>query len=388
MMGGGREVRAGREVMNERLANAAPGQRAWLDAVRDERAGFRTTTQRVTLRAGFRSYALGSADVSESLARVSYSLRRPGMRLQVAGGPLRFASGDSLAIAGLAPFDARLDLALAERDSLRFGLRAPSSPMTLSGAQVAALATVGTATVDLSSVELGTPASASVRYAHAHPLGSSGSLSATLGADWEPRPDDSRWSYWRGTTLRAGVGVAGSVRGARLSGGLDFTRSFSDSLAGRNLFPGGGSVLARAGVASYLGGGDRLLLDVSAFYFRPFANERGDAANRRIPVGDFVGGSALGVWSLGELLVTPVVVISRESSHGTAAVTTTRGSGWAVASSLAVDVPLGARFSLAPEVGWAKGSLRSELSQQGAGIGRIVESLSGWWLAADISVSF
>jgi hypothetical protein len=387
MMGGGREVRAGREVVNERLADASTGQRAWLDAMRDERAGLRTTAQRLTLRAGLRSYALDAAEVSESLARLTYSLRRPGMKLRVAGGPLRFSSGDTVTIAGLTPIEARLDLALGFRDSLRIALRAPSSPMTLSGAQVAALASVGTATVDLASVDLGTPAGILAGWARTYSLGS-GSLSGTLGVEYEPRPSAHRWSYWRGTTVRAGLLLAADAGRARVTAGVDAARSFSDSLSGRNLFPGGGSVLARAGVSSYLGGGDDVLLDVSTFYFRPFASERVDAANRRIPVGDFVGASALGLWSVRQLLVTPTLVISRESSHGAAAVTATSGSGWAVGSSLAVDVPLGARFGVTPELGYARGSLRSEFSQQGTGIGRIVESLSGWWLAADISMSF
>jgi hypothetical protein len=105
-------------------------------------------------------------------------------------------------------------------------------------------------------------------------------------------------------------------------------------------------------------------------------------------VGDFLGASALGVWSLGELLVTPSVVISRESSEVTSGVSERNGSGWAIASSLAVDVPLGLRFALTPEVGYAGGALSSELGQQGSVIGRTRDALSGWWLAADISVAF
>jgi hypothetical protein len=295
MMGGGREVRAGREVMSERLANQTPGQRAWLDAVRDERAGFRTVAQRLTLRAGIRSYSLGPTEVSESLALLSYSLRRPGMRLRVSGGPLRFTTADTTSIAGVSPLDARLELAIGARDSLRVGLRAPSSPMTLSGAQVVALSAVGTATVDLSSVELGTPAGATVRYARAVALGTSGSFSGMLGVDWEPRPSSARWSFWRGTTVRAGLRASAALGSSQASAGLEVARSFADSLSGRNLFPGGGSLLARVGLASYLGEAGDVVLDVAGFYFRPFATQRTDAANRRIPVGDFLGASAIGV---------------------------------------------------------------------------------------------
>jgi hypothetical protein len=390
MMGGGRDVGAGREVMSERLANAAPGQRAWLEALREGPTGSRNVAQRVTLRAGLRTYSLGSADVSEALTQAAYSLRRPGLKLRVAGGPLRFTSGDSVAIAGVTPLDARLDLALGARDSLRIGVRAPSSPMTLSGAQVAALASLGTATVDLSSVELGTPAGVAVRYARSLPLGPSAGVLASIGVDWEPRPSSSRWSFWRGTTVRAGARATAAAGSALLSAGVEATRSFGDSLGGRNLFQGGGTLLARAGAATYLGGAEAAVVDVSAFYFRPFAAERTDAANRRIPSGDFFGAGAILVWPLGELLVTPTLVVSRESSHAGAGLAATAESGWAALSSLAVDVPLGSRFSLTPELGYARGSLRSAFASGAGGAGgtAFTESLSGWWLATDLSLSF
>jgi hypothetical protein len=389
MMGGGRELRGGREVMSERLASASPDQRAWLEAVRDERTGLRAVAQRVTIRAGLRTYSLGSTEVSEALALTTYSLRRDGMRLRVAGGTLRFANGDRLTIAGVAPLDARLDLAVGARDSVRVGVRVPSSPMTLSGPQVAALASVATATVDLSSVEFGTQASFTAGYARTHPLGASVVVSGTIGADYEPRPSSARWSYWRGTTLRGGARVSGVVGPSQWSARVEVTRSFSDSLAGRNLFQGGGTVLVRTGVASYVGDADQLVLDVSAFYFRPFSTERTDALSRRVPVGDFVGGSAIGIVPLGVLLVTPTFVITRESSHAAAGSTLSRASGWATLSSLAVDVPLASRWSLTPELGYAKGSLRRDIGDVGTAPGfGITESLTGWWLAADVSVSF
>jgi hypothetical protein len=381
MMGGGRELRDGREVMSERLASASPGQRAWLEALRDEQAGFRTVAQRVSVRAGFRSYTLGAADVSESLALVTYSLRRPGMRLRVSGGPLRYDGGNGLAIAGVSPLDARLDLSIGARDSVRIGLRVPSSPMTLSGPQVAALAAVSTATVDLSSIDFGTQASVSGAYVRKQGLGESVALSGLIGVDYEPRPSSARWSYWRGTTLRGGVTVSGQAGSSRISGGLVVTGSLSDSLGGSNLFQGGGTLLARAGVSTDLGEASSAVIDVSTFYFRPLRANHLDAANRRIPVGDFVGASVLGVLPLGALLLTPTLVVSHESSHTASA----RGSAWAALSSLAADVPLGSRWSLTPEVGYAGGSLRSGVSDSAAGIR---ESLSGWWGAAELSVSF
>jgi hypothetical protein len=133
-----------------------------------------------------------------------------------------------------------------------------------------------------------------------------------------------------------------------------------------------------------------VVLDVSAFYFRPFALERSDAANRRTPSGDFFGTGAILVWPLGELLVTPTLVVSRESSRVATDLVATDESGWAALSSLAVDVPLGSRISITPELGYARGWLRSAFGAIGPGVGRtaLSESLSGWWLATDLSLSF
>jgi hypothetical protein len=386
MMGGGRDVRAGREVMNERLASTTPDQRSWLDAMREERAGFRPVSHRITLRAGLRSYRLGPGEVEESLGQATYTFRRPGMKLVVAGGPLRFESGDSLAIVGVSPSSARLDLALRALDSLRVTLRAPSSPRSLSGMQAAALASVATSTVDLSSVELGTPPGVSVRYARAHRLGASGSISGALGLEYEPRPGGSGWSYWRGTTVRAGLGWSVPAASARLGAAVELSRSFSDSLQGRNLFQGGGSVLGRVIVTGGLGESDDLLFDVSALYFRPFAAGRADGVSHRIPTGDFIGASTIGLWRLADLLVTPTLVIARESVRDAAGATFGSGSSWAIGSAVGVDVGLGGRLSLTPEVGWTRGSLPSELGLPGGVRG--TDSLSGWWLATDISFAF
>jgi hypothetical protein len=385
MMGGGRELRGGREAMSERLASTGPGQRAWLEALRDEQAGFRTVAQRATVRAGFRSYSLDAADVSESLGLVTYSLRRPGMRLRLSGGPLRYTNGEGVAIAGVSPLDARLDLSTGARDSLRFGVRVPSSPMTLSGPQVAALAALSTATVDLASIDFGTQASVSGAYVRKQSLRGSATLSGTVGVEYEPRPSSARWSYWRGTTFRGGVTVSGAAGASRISGGVVVTGSVSDSLGGQNLFQGGGTLLARAGVTTDLGDANPAVIEVSAFYFRPLRAQRLDAANRRIPVGDFVGASALAVLPLGALLLTPTFVVSHESSHSASAATSSTGSAWAALSSLAVDVPLGSRWSVTPELGWAKGSLRSAVGDSAGGIR---DSLTGWWAAAELSVSF
>ena len=64
---------------------------------------------------------------------------------------------------------------------------------------------------------------------------------------------------------------------------------------------------------------------------------------------------------------------------------------------MAVNILLARRFTLTPEVGHATGSVRTDvLTSLGTTPGgdpitqrsRIVDSLSGWWLAAGLSLSF
>ena len=51
--------------------------------------------------------------------------------------------------------------------------------------------------------------------------------------------------YWRGKTARVGATVSTSVGEAKLSGGVEVSRSVADALDGRNLFPGGGRSFGR-----------------------------------------------------------------------------------------------------------------------------------------------
>ena len=387
MMGGGGDMRGGREAMSERLANVTPEQRAYLEALREEREGA-DGANRITLRAGTRRYTSGPSEVSESLGEVTYRLRRRAMTLRVSGEPLRFKSGDTLSIAGISSLDARLDLAVGDRDSLRFVLWAPSTPSGLTMSEVTALSSVGTSTVDLSSIQFGTPAGLEARYTHVQPLGGSVLLSATVGGSHEPRPSENESSYWRGTTMRARVGLARARGLTRVSGGLEMTYSFTDSLAGQNLFQGGGTVLARADVTTLL---SDVFVGASASYFRPHSADRPAVGSLREPTGDFKVASALAVWPIGRVFVTPVVVLSHESSESAIATSIVTGSGWSLGTSLWVDIPLARALSLTPEVGHASGSVKTDvLTTLGAEsvTQRNRRTLSGWWVAADLSVAF
>jgi hypothetical protein len=164
------------------------------------------------------------------------------------------------------------------------------------------------------------------------------------------------------------------------------SRSFADSLGGRNLFQGGGTLVARASVGRLLGAAGETLVDLSTFYFRPFSVTRADAANRTVPVGDFMGASAIAVVPVGQLFLTVALVGSRESS---AVSSISSALGRSLGTSFAVDVPVAGRFTVTPEIGFARGSVRRELvSPGGASLGGITEELSGWWATTDFSLSF
>ena len=390
-MGGGRELQGGREAMSERLGNATPEQRAYLESLREQREGFREVVHRVTVHGGFTRYTTGPDQVSEAVSVLSYSLRRPGMNLWITGGPLRFSSGDTLSVFGLSPVEARVDWALGMRDSLRVELRAPSSPSSLTMAEVVAIESVGTSTVDLASIEFGTPTALSARFTHAWPLGARSTISATLGGDHEPRPSGGGSAYWRGTTGRLGVSLSRGSGLARVSGGIDVTRSFSDSLGGDNLFQGGGTVLFRAGYSNLLGSESAVLLDVSAFYFRPFSAERSANSTSRDPVGDFVGLNGVAFWPVGDLFLTPGLRLSRESSQVQSGGDVIEGSGWSLAGSLGLDVLIASGVTVTPQAGYTTGKVRTDLITSINSMTRrfgFSDSLRGWWAGADLSVSF
>jgi hypothetical protein len=364
--------------------------RAYLEELREGAVRVNSVVHRLTVRPGVRSYAVADAEVVESLGLLTYAMRRPGLRVQVSGGPLRFTSEDTLSITGMSPLQATLELGLGPRDSLRVMLRSPSHPSSLSAARVDALASLATATVDLWSIEFGTPVGLSAQLTHAQPVAGL-TLTTTLAGDVEPRPGGTESIYWRGTTVRVGARLSEDASRMRVGLGVDVSRSFGDSLSGRNLFQAGGEVLARVNAVGLLGDAGEGLLDLSAFYFRPYSTDRRRVAGLRAPVGDLAGAGVLVVWPLGELFLVPVLRLSRESGNATSGVSTISRTAWSLGTSLALDVPLGPRATVTPELGYVQGTLRSVLSASStAGDARFASSndLAGWWAAADFSVAF
>ena len=102
-----------------------------------------------------------------------------------------------------------------------------------------------------------------------------------------------------------------------------------------------------------------------------------------------MGINAMAVWPVGDLFAIPILMLTRESSLVTSGGGDIEGSGWSLGTAFAVDIPLTGRFGFTPEVGYTKGSVRTDLiSSTGAGRLGITDSLTGWWGQAEFSLSF
>jgi len=396
MMGGGRDLRGGREAMTERLAGLAPELRAYLDALLRERHPERDRRHALDARVGTTHYESAGADIAEFVGTLAYRFVAPRFSVSLGSGPLRFESEDTLSVTGFAPLRLSVDFGLGSQDSLRLAARGPSWPASLTRAEVMALTSVGTAAADLSSVQFGTPGSASARFVHVMQFHRSVSIAAMLGGDFEPRPGGQEAVYWRGTTALAGLVVNDSGGRTRLGGSVTITRSFTDSLDGRNLFSGGGTVLTRVHGATLLARPEDVFVGASATYFRPYAAGAA-SAGASFPLRDFAGASALLGWPIGSLLLSPAAVLSVESSETSTGTGSVEGSGWSLRTSLGVDVPMGRSAALTPEVGYTTGSVRLDVvtivgtTPAGDPItrtSRSMDPLSGWWFAASWAVAF
>ncbi|HYW49391.1 MAG TPA: hypothetical protein VE861_02230, partial [Gemmatimonadaceae bacterium] len=265
-------------------------------------------------------------------------------------------------VRGAAPVGGRLDLRLRSADTLRLFAQSASFPSTLTDAQAQALAAVGTSTIDVDAAALGVTARFGGRYAFTQPLGGSGmSLSLRGGVEYDPKPAGDDVVSWRGTTVRGSVGVNNVQRNTTVGASVELTRSFTDSLEGRNLFPGGGLMNAEARLLRFFGRDGTGLFALNGFYTRPVDIERPAVATRIIPIGDFMGATASMAIPAGTLTVLPTFSFLRESSRAEARVnrvpTTIDASGSTGSVSVGVLVPIGAHLTLTPEVGGAFGSV-------------------------------
>lgn len=166
-------------------------------------------------------------------------------------------------------------------------------PGSLSAADAQAIGTVGTSTIDLDAAALGIAARTGIRYTLTQPPGVTGvSVSLRGGVGYEPESTGSSIVSWRGTTLRGGVGVTRNSDNTMVGRSVEVTRSVTDSLGGRNQYPGGGSLNAAARLLHFVGAAGRGLVALNGLFARPLAIERADVATRLIPIGDFMGATA------------------------------------------------------------------------------------------------
>lgn len=362
--------------------------------------------QTFTVRPTVRHFSIGGVDANEQASAATWQLRRGRASLRLDLTPVSY-SGDTSATAGRPPVDfsgaspvgGRFDLRVGRADTLRVYGQSASFPGTLPQVDAQAIGAVGTSTIDLDAGALGMAARVGTRYAHTRLIGPSHTVALSLrgAVEYEPRPSGTQSVSWRGTTLRGGAGLSRAVHDMTFSAEVDLSRSFSDSLGGRNLFPGGGSVSADVQAMRFMGEDGADYVSLSGFYSRPIGMERPDQPTRLIPIGDYSGLTATAALSVGDVTLVPLLSIARETSHATAIVNARRttavtASGYTSTASLAVAVPVGGVVTITPEVGGAFGSVGQTVSITRVRIpvtrsASFRDRIRGGWFALEVSLS-
>jgi hypothetical protein len=359
----------------------------------------------VTMRPTARSYRVGAIDARESSGFVNYTVRTGRTTVRVDLTPVTYRGDTSaqarpiVSFSGATPITARVDVRVRSADTLRLFGQTSSFPSTLGTVDATALGAIGTSTIDLDTYGLGVASRIGGRYALSVPVGDDGvTLALRGGLEYEPRPSGAQPVSWRGTTVRGGIGVSRVVNTTTVSGQVDLMQSVgSDSLGGRNLFPGGGSVNVEGRLMRTFGEDELRSLFVNAFYSRPFGLERPDQPTRLIPIGDFMGATVSSFLPLKSVTMIPTVSLLRESSSATAQVGTVRtaltASGYTASASLAASVPLGAWLTITPEAGVATGTVTSRTSAsfprriQRPLTSSFSDGIRGGWVALEVTIA-
>jgi hypothetical protein len=319
---------------------------------------------RVSARATLRQYDFAGARVQEQAAPLTYAFDGARLAVRISGTPVAL-SAPSGSLSGASPVRGRMSLRVGVGDTLEVYGQTASAPGALSSSETAALGGITTSTVDLESILLGTTSAMGARAVAGLPLGTT-TLGVWLGAEVQPRPTGETPVFWRGRTLSVGTSLAGDLGAARMSARAEWSRSWADSLDGRNLFPGGGALSLSAMLDGPIGDGTTTSGSLSVFFTRPFANDRADQPNRLTPQGQFWGASGELYASRGRVAFIPSVSLIRESS--TVAIGTPQlpvqlsSSAWTASAGGAVDLSLGRHLSVTPEAGVAWGSVASSTS--------------------------
>lgn len=330
--------------------------------------------QSFSIRPTARFYSVGSVNATEQSSYSSWVARFPRAVIRLDLTPVSYMSDTSLVagrpqagFTGVSPISGRLDVRLRTADTLRVFGQSMSFPGALSDIDAQALGAIGTSTIDLDAGALGAAARLGTRYTLNQPLGNDGvSLMLRGGVEYDPKPAGNQIVSWRGTTVRAGIGLNRSTADATVGASVEVTRSFADSLAGRNLFPGGGGLTVEGRAMRFVGEDGTGFVSANAFYSRPINIERPDQPTRLIPIGDFAAVTVAGALPLRALTLIPSVSVLRESSSASAVVngltTQLAASGYTASASLALSVQLGRFVTLTPEIGGAFGSVSQTVS--------------------------
>ncbi len=359
--------------------------------------------QTVTIRPTIRRYSVGNVNASEQASYASWVGRFRHATLRLDLTPVSY-SGDTntstvdrpqVRFSGASPISGRLDVPFRSADTVRVFAQSMSFPGALTAIDARALGAVGTSTVDLDAGALGIAARVGTRYTLTQKLGQGGvALTVRGGVEYEPKPSGTEAVSWRGTTLRGAVGVSRTAESGSVGTSIEFAKSHADSLGGRNLFPGGGTLNLDARALRYFGHDGTGFVSLNGFYSRPVNVQRPDVPTRIIPVGDFFGATASAAIPVGRVSVVPVVSLLRESSHASAIVsgrnTTLDASGQTASLSLGVSVPLGSVVTITPEVGGVFGNVGQTVSAQYPRRVRrqsFSDPIRGGWISIELSVS-
>jgi hypothetical protein len=360
--------------------------------------------QTFTLRPTMRSYTVGNVNASEQASYASWVARFRHATLRVDATPVSYTGDTNTSVAdrpqvvfgGLSPISARLDVPLRRADTLRVFAQTMSFPGALSTIDAQALGAVGTSTVDLDAGALGIAARVGARYTLTQRLGHAGvALTLRGGVEYDPKPSGNEAVSWRGTTIRGALGLGRSVDAGTFGASVEMTQSYSDSLGGRNLFPGGGTVTFDARALRYVGANGDGFISLIGFYAKPVGIQRPDQPTRLIPVGDFGGVTVSTVIPVRAVTLLPVFSVLRESSNARAIVnnrnTTLAASGHSATASFGVTVPIGRVLTLTPEIGGVFGNVSQTISAQyprrRVRQANFSDAIRGRWVSLEFSVS-
>ncbi|MCU0623254.1 MAG: hypothetical protein MUF53_05235 [Gemmatimonadaceae bacterium] len=353
--------------------------------------------------------------IAERAGLMSYTLRGARLSLRADLLPLRYtatpAGGAATALTGLTPAQVRLDWRWRDGDTTRLYVRSGTQPAVLDTAQSRALGAAGTSTLDLDAMAFGVQAVAGVRQTVRVAVDEDNAFGFRGAVETSPQPTGADFAYWTGTTLRGGVSwqrALGPAASARV--GADVARSFAGDLGGRNLFPGGGSVVVDARASGLLDGEDgRWFGAVQATWTRPFANPNADNLARLIPQGQFGGVNALLSADVGPVSIGPTLSVLREASSADARFlvanplggrplsNTVRkvGSGWSAAVGLTATWSVLDALELTLDGAVTRGGVDLRETERLLGPGgrpigsretRRENAIAGGWLALDVAL--